>query len=173
MSIVTQVANRITGGKITKRSYDRRLERYLKTGQSESGDGEILTDAFLMSAGAWLTESSQKMATNQGTYNFDKANDFLGLWTQPGSKEGALENLRRDGYAILDTKLDSSIVSELSEKFAQAPCTLTSDKGTSLATGETVQVDLINPLAEKYALDTNYLLSESTVRNLLLDKGLL
>ena len=124
MSLLTQAADRVTGGRFTKRSYENRLGRYLETGQRESGDGEILTDAFLMSAGEWLTDSSRRMATGQGQYNFEKANDFLGLWSLPGSKEAALTNLRRDGYVILNTKLDPSIVSELAEKFAQAPCTL-------------------------------------------------
>ncbi|WP_353485447.1 hypothetical protein, partial [Haliscomenobacter sp.] len=146
MSLLTQVADRVTGGRLTKRSYEKRLERYLDTGQRQSGDGEILTDAFLMSAGEWLTESSQAMATGQGRYNFEKAHDFLGLWSQPGSKEAALTNLHRDGYAILDTKLDPGIISELTAKFAQAPCTLTSDKETSLAKGETVTVDFSHPL---------------------------
>ncbi len=76
MSLLTQVADRVTGGKLTKRSYDRRLERYLQTGRRESGDGEILTDAFLMSAGEWLTESSQAMAAGQGRYNFEEAHHF-------------------------------------------------------------------------------------------------
>jgi hypothetical protein len=173
MSLLTQAADRVTGGKLTKRSYDKRLERYLQTGRRESGDGEILTDAFLMSAGEWLTESSQAMAAGQGRYNFEEAHDFLELWSQPGSKETALTNLRRDGYAILETKLDPAIVSELAAKFAQAPCTLTSDKETSLAKGETVMVDLSSPLAEKYTVDTNFLLSEPTVRNMILDRGLL
>lgn len=173
MSLLGQVADRVSGGKLTKRSYDKRVARYLQTGRSESGDGEILTDAFLMSAGEWLTESSQAMAQQQGLYDFSHAQDFLGLWDQPGSKETALANLRRDGYAILDTKLDPNLVSELSAKFSQAPCTLTSDKKTSLAPGETVTVDMNEPLAEKYALDTHFLLSDQTVRKMLLDRGLL
>lgn len=173
MSVLGQVADRVSGGKLTKRSYEKRLERYLTTGQRESGDGEILTDAFLMSAGTWLTDSSRAMAAQQGRYDFSEARDFLSLWSQPGSKEDALARLHRDGYAILDTKLDPSIVSELSAKFSQAPCTLTSDKETSLAEGQTVTVDLANPLAEKYAVDTNFLLADSTVRNMLLDRGLL
>ena len=173
MSVLGKVADRVSGGKLTKRSYDKRLDRYVTTGDREQGDGEILTDAFLMSAGEWLTESSRAMAAQQGRYDFAQAHDFLGLWSNPGSKDTALTNLRRDGYAILDTKLDPSIVSELSAKFAQAPCTLTSDKETSLAAGETVTVDLVNPLAEKYAVDTNSLLSIPTVRSMLLDRGLL
>lgn len=173
MSLLTQAADRVTGGRFTKRSYENRLGRYLETGQRESGDGEILTDAFLMSAGEWLTDSSRRMASGQGQYNFEKANDFLGLWSLPGSKEAALTNLRRDGYVILNTKLDPSIVSELAKKFAQAPCTLISDKENALAKGETVTVDFSDPLAEKYTIDTNYLLSEPSVRNMLLDRGLL
>lgn len=173
MSLLGQVADKFSGGKLTKRSYDKRLSRYLETGQRKSGDGEILTDAFLMSAGEWLTQASETMSLQQGKYDFSSANDILGLWAKPGSKDSALQRLRRDGYAILDTKLDSATVSELSTKFEQAPCTLTSDKATSLAKGETVKVDLERPLAEKYAVDTNFLLSTPTVRNLLLDRGLL
>ena len=173
MSLFGQVADRVSGGKLTKRSYDKRLDRYSATGVSEKGDGEILTDAFLMSAGEWLTESSRALASKSGRYDFFKARDFLGLWSQPGSKDTALSNLRRDGYAILDTKLDPALVGELASKFSQAPCTLTSDKETTLAKGETVTVDLLNPLAEKYAVDTNFLLSDPTVRNMLLDRGLL
>ena len=173
MSLIGQVANRVSGGKLTKRSYDKRLNRYLETGQSEPGDGEVLTDAFLMSAGEWLTEASNSMQSQQGRYDFSQAQDYLGLWNQPGSKESALANLRRDGYAILDTKLDPQLVSELSAKFANAPCTLTSDKETSLAPGQAVTVNMEEPLAEKYAVDTHFLMSDPTVRKMLLDRGLL
>jgi hypothetical protein len=64
-------------------------------------------------------------------------------------------------------------VTELADAFAQAPCTLTSDKATSLAAGETVRVNLEAPLAEKYAVTTNALVQSNLVRSLLLDQGLL
>lgn len=173
MSVIAHVADRLSGGKLTKRDFEARLLRYAKTRTHEIGDGRALVDAFLKSAGVWLTEASQAWSRRTPKYDFSNAVDVLGLWREPGSMERALENLRAKGYAILDVALPASVVEKLSADFAKAPCTLTSDKGSSLAEHERVTVDLEHPLAEKYAVDTNALVQNPTVRELLLDRGLL
>jgi hypothetical protein len=132
-----------------------------------------LNDAFLKSAGAWLTEGSRDIATRNGRSDFAEAQDFLHLWQEPGSMERTLGQLNTDGYAILDTKLDPEIVKELSTYFASAPCTLTSDQELNMDPEDRVVVDFVNPLAVKYSVDTNTVLMNPTVRNMLLDRGLL
>ena len=173
MSLITQLADRATGGRITKRDFENRLDRYVTTGKSAPGDGEILNDAFLKSAGAWLTEGSREIATRNGRTDFSEAQDFLHLWQEPGSMERTLSQLNTDGYAILDTKFDPEIVNELSTYFASAPCTLTSDQELNMDPEDRVVVDFANPLAVKYSVDTNAVLMNATVRNMLLDRGLL
>lgn len=173
MSVLTQVADRISGGKLTKRDFEGRLERFARTGNTEDGDARALVDAFLKSGGEWLTDGSRAIAARTPKYDFSDAHDVLGLWNEPGSLESTLSALRRDGYAILDVELPAETVAALSNDFAQAPCTLTSDKSTALKPDERVIVDLRNPLAEKYAVDTNALVQNSTVRQLVLDRGLL
>lgn len=173
MSLISQLADRATGGRITKKDFENRLERYTNTGTGAPGDGEVLTDAFLKSAGLWLTDGAKRVAAKTGKADFSDANDFLHLWDQPGSMQRTLDHLDTHGYAILDTKLSPEIVTELSTYFAQAPCTLTSDKAVDLAPEDRVVVNMEKPLAEKYAVDTNAILSNATVRNMLLDRGLL
>ena len=173
MSLITQLADRATGGRITKRDFENRLDRYTTTGKSAPGDGEILTDAFLKSAGVWLSEGSRDIATRNGRSDFSDATDFLPLWQEPGSMERTLNQLNTDGYAILDTKFDPEIVQELSSYFASAPCTLTSDQELNMNPEDRVVVDLENPLAVKYSVDTNTILMNATVRKMLLDRGLL
>lgn len=173
MSVLTQVADRLSGGKLTKRDFDHRLAQFAETGTTQSGDSRALVDAFLMSGGEWLTDGSKKIASRTPKYDFSDARDVLGLWREPGSFDTALASLRRDGYAILDVDLPPEIVTSLSSDFQQAPCTLTSDKKTSLSPDQRVQVDMHNPLAEKYAVDTNALVQNPLVRDLLLDRGLL
>ena len=87
--------------------------------------------------------------------------------------ESALAQLTTDGYAILNTKLDPEIVQELATYFESAPCMLTSDQELNMDPEDRVVVDLENPLAVKYAVDTNAILMNATVRKLLLDRGLL
>ncbi len=173
MSLISQLADRATGGRITKRDFENRLERYTATGKSAPGDGESLTDAFLKSAGAWLSEGSREIATRNGRSDFSDAQDFLHLWQEPGSMERTLNQLNADGYAILDTKFDPEIVQELSTYFASAPCTLTSDQELNMAPEDRVVVDFENPLAVKYSIETNTVLMNATVRKMLLDRGLL
>lgn len=173
MSVLTYMADRLSGGKLTKRDFDSRLQRYAETSRRQEGDSRALVDAFLRSAGTWLTESSRAWAARTPRYDFSDAHDMLGLWQEPGSFDQTLAHLHRNGYAILDVDLPNETVESLSRDFAQAPCTLTSDKGSPLAPGETVIVDMANPLAEKYAVDTNVLIQNATVRELLLDRGLL
>jgi len=173
VSLISQLADRATGGRITRKDFHKRLDRYLATGESSSGDGEILLGAFLKSAGKWLTDGSHAVAVATGQSDFSGANNFLDLWQEPGSMERALGQLNSDGYAILDTKLSPEIVSELATYFSTAPCTLTSDQKLDLAPEDRVIVDMQNPLAEKYAVDTNAILLNATVRKLLLDRGLL
>jgi len=139
----------------------------------EAGDSRSLVDAFLKSGGEWLTEGSRTIATRTPKYDFSDAHDVLGLWRTPGSLETTLDALRRDGYAILDAELPAETVASLSRDFSHAPCTLTSDKEVGLGPNDRVQVDLANPLAEKYAVDTNALVQNPTVRQLVLDRGLL
>ncbi len=173
MSLISQLADRATGGRITKRDFENRLERYSATGKSAAGDAESLNDAFLKSAGAWLTEGSREIATRNGRSDFSDAEDFLHLWQEPGSMERTLNKLNSDGYAILDTKFSPEIVQELSSYFASAPCTLTSDEELNMAPEDRVVVDFENPLAVKYSVDTNTVLMNATVRKMLLDRGLL
>ncbi len=173
MSLITQLADRVTGGRLTKRDLENRLERYTTTGESAPGDGEILNDAFLKSAGTWLTEGSREIATRIGRSDLSDAEDFLHLWQEPGSMERTLNQLNTDGYAILNTKFDPEIVQELSSYFASAPCTLTSDQELNMDPEDRVVVDFANPLAVKYSVDTNTVLMNATVRKMLLDRGLL
>jgi hypothetical protein len=173
MSLITQLADRATGGRITKKDFRNRIERYQSTGQSLAGDGESLTDAFLKSAGVWLSEGSHEIATQNGRSDFSDAEDFLNLWQEPGSMERTLNQLNADGYAILDTKFDPQIVQELATYFASAPCTLTSDQELNMDPEDRVVVDFENPLAVKYSVDTNAVLMNATVRKMLLDRGLL
>jgi hypothetical protein len=173
MSLIAQLADRATGGRITKKDFRNRVERYQSTGQSLAGDGESLTDAFLKSAGVWLSEGSREIATQNGRSDFSDAEDFLHLWQEPGSMERTLSQLDTDGYAILDTKFDPEIVQELSTYFASAPCTLTSDQELNMDPNDRVVVDFENPLAEKYSVDTNVVLMNTAVRKMLLDRGLL
>jgi hypothetical protein len=173
MSVISQLADRATGGRITKRDFNKRLERYLSLGESVAGDGEILTDAFLKSAGVWLTTGSHEVAARNGRSDFSDAHDFLNLWQEPGSMERTLGQLNTDGYAILDTKISPEIVAELSSYFASAPCTLTSDQELNMTPEDRVVVDMENPLAVKYSVDTNAILLNATVRKMLLDRGLL
>jgi hypothetical protein len=173
MSLLTQLADRATGGRITKKDFRNRLERYQSSGESVTGDGESLTEAFLKSAGAWLSEGSRAIATQNGRSDFSNAEDFLHLWQEPGSMERTLNQLNTDGYAILDTKFDSEIVRELSTYFASAPCTLTSDQEVNMEPEDRVVVDFENPLAVKYSVETNTVLMNATVRKMLLDRGLL
>ena len=173
MSLISELADRATGGRITKNDFNKRLNRYLSTGQSRPGDGEILTDAFLKSAGHWLTEGSQVVAQTTGKSDFSQATDFLNLWREPGSMSRALGQLAQDGYTILDTRLNPEVVSELADYFATTPCTLTSDRDLGLAPDAQVIVDMENPLVEKYAVETNAILTHPTVRKLLFDQGLL
>lgn len=173
MSVLTHVADRVTGGRLTKRDFEQRLERYLSDGTSVPGDGESLNEAFLKSAGRWLTDASDRLRQSAPTYDFSTAEDVLGLWEQPGSMDKALGDLRRQGFALLDTSLSPDVVAQLSDFMASAPCTLTSDRGTSLAPGETVRVDFDAPLAEKYAVTTGALVGNDLVRRLMLDRGLL
>lgn len=173
MSLLAQLADRATGGRITKKDFRNRIERYQSTGQSLAGDGESLTDAFLKSGGVWLSEGSREIATQNGRSDFSDAEDFLHLWQEPGSMERTLSQLNTDGYAILDTKFDPEIVQELSAYFASAPCTLTSDQELNMDPNDRVVVDFENPLAEKYSVDTNSVLMNTKVRKMLLDRGLL
>lgn len=173
MSLISQIADRATGGRITKRDFQNRLKRYMATGKSAPGDGESLNDAFLKSAGAWLTVGSREIATRNGRSDFSDAEDILHLWQEPGSMERTLNQLHADGYAILDTKIDPEVVQELATYFASAPCTLTSDQEVNMAPEDRVVVDFENPLAVKYAVDTNAVLKSGTVRKMLLDRGLL
>lgn len=173
MSVIRQLGDRATGGRMTKKDFRNRLDRYQTTGLSSAGDGEILTDAFLKSAGAWLSEGSSEIATQIGRSDFSDAEDFLHLWQEPGSFERTLEQLNTDGYAILDTKISPEIVAELSAYFAAAPCTLTSDQELNVDSSDRFVVDLENPLAVKYSVDTNTILLNATVRKMLLDRGLL
>ncbi len=173
MATLSQLVDRVSGGRVTKRDFEARIERYLADGRRVDGDGEALVDAFLKSGGEWLTEASARVAQTQPTYDFQHANDVLGLWKEEGSFDQALAQLTRDGYAILDVRVPDETVAELSNYFAAAPCTLTSDSGSSLNAGETVQVNFEAPLAEKYAVTTNAVLQNATVRALLLDRGLL
>ena len=83
MSLISHLADRATGGRITKRDFKNRLERYTATGKSAPGDGESLTDAFLKSAGVWLSEGSRDIATRNGRSDFSNAEDFLHLWQEP------------------------------------------------------------------------------------------
>ena len=173
MATLSQLVDRVSGGRITKRDFESRIDRYVADGQRADGDGESLVDAFLKSGGEWLTEASARIAQTQPMYDFDRATDVLGLWREPGSFDRALAQLTKDGYAILDVRVPDATVAELSDYFADAPCTLTSDSGSSLSAGETVRVDFESPLAEKYAVTTDAVLQNATVRALLLDRGLL
>lgn len=173
MSVLSHVTDRMLGGRLTKRDFEQRFGRYLSHPLPQSGDGEALTEAFIKSGGSWLTEASERMAGTAPKYDFSSAENLLGLWRSPGSLEGALTDLETQGYALLDTKLDPTLVKELSAYFAGAPCTLTSDKGVRLGPGETVTVDFEQPLAEKYAVTTGALLGNSLVRRMMLDQGLL
>ena len=173
MSLISQLADRATGGRITKRDFENRLERYSATGKSAAGDAASLNDAFLKSAGAWLTEGSREIAIRNGCSDFSDAEDFLHLWQEPGSMERTLNQLNTDGYAILDTNFSPEIVQELATYFASAPCTLTSDQELNMAPEDRVVVDFANPLAVKYSVDTNTVLMNATVRKMLLDRGLL
>ena len=173
MSLISQLADRATGGRITKRDFENRLERYSATGKSDAGDAESLNDAFLKSAGAWLTEGSHEIATRNGRSDFSDAEDFLHLWQEPGSMERTLNQLNTNGYAILDTKFSPEIVQGLSSYFASAPCTLTSDEELNMKPEDRIVVDFENPLAVKYSVDTNTVLMNATVRKMLLDRGLL
>lgn len=173
MSAVGQFVDRLSGNRRTRQDFEARFDRYLQTGRSEAGDGEALLEAFLKSGGQWLTEASRQVASAGRTYDFADAEDTLMLWREAGSFDRALSDLTRDGYAVLDVRIPDGIVDELSGYFAEAPCTLTSDMGTSLATGETVTVDFDNPQAEKYAVTTDATLQSPTVRRLMLDRGLL
>jgi len=173
MSVLTQVADRLSGGKLTKRDFDHRLNHFAQTGTTRDGDARVLVDAFLKSGGEWLTDGSRMIASRTPKYDFSDARDVLGLWREPGSLEATLATLRRDGYAVLDVELPPETVAALSRDFEQAPCTLTSDKKTNLSPDERVRVDMTNPLAEKYAVDTNALVQNPLVRELLLDRGLL
>lgn len=173
MSLVTRTIDRLTGGRITKGDFDRRFDRYLTTGQWEPGDGEALLSAFLESGGTWLTDASRKLAVTGPSYDFAGAHDTLGLWSEPGAFDRALTELREQGFALLDVRIPDEVVDELAAYFAQAPCTLTSDRDVPLAPGETTTVDFANPLAEKYAVTTRATLASPTVRSLLLDRGLL
>lgn len=173
MSGLTQIADRLSGGRLTKRDFDSRFQRYRATGERREGDGEALVDAFLRSGGEWLSDASRTWAQDRPQYDFAEAHDVLGLWNEPGSFNQALDQLNRDGYAILDVTIPEHIVSELSDYFAQAPCTLTTDKTLSTPAGETFTVDFENPLAEKYSVNTDATVQNATVRELLLDRGLL
>ena len=173
MSVMRQIGDRATGGRITKNNFRNRLNRYSSTGEVVKGDGEILTDAFLKSAGLWLTQGSQDVAKRNGRSDFADAQDFLGLWHEPGSMKGTLDQLNTDGYAILDTKISPEIVADLASYFASAPCTLTSDQELNIALEDRVVVDMENPIAVKYSVDTNAVLLNATVRKMLLDRGLL
>lgn len=173
MSFMTRTLDRLTGGRLTRSEFEHRFDRYLASGVWESGDGESLLAAFLESGGTWLTEASEKVTASGVRYDFDEAVDTLGLWREPGSFDRALADLRAHGYALCDVLMPDSTVDELSAYFAQAPCTLTSDRPTTLAPGQTVTVDFENPLAEKYAVTTKATLDSPTVRSLMLDQGLL
>ena len=173
MSVLTQVADRVSGGRLTRKNFEQRLDRYLSDGQPRTGDGESLNEAFLKSAGRWLTEASERMKATSPRYDFEGAQDVLGLWNAPGSLDKALGDLRRQGFALLDTSLAPEIVAQLSDFMASAPCTLTSDQSVTLAPGETVTVDFDQPLAEKYAVTTAALLDNDLIRRMMLDRGLL
>lgn len=173
MSLMTRTVDRLTGGRLTRGEFERRFDRYLKSGQWEEGDGESLLNAFLESGGTWLTEASRRVAAQGVHYDFEHAHDTLGLWAEPGSFDRTLSDLRADGYALCDVMIPDATVDELSAYFAQAPCTLTSDRPTGLAPGETVTVDFESPRAEKYAVTTKATLASPTVRALMLDQGLL
>jgi len=173
MSLVTRTLDRITGGRLTKGDFDRRFDRYLATGQWEEGDGEALLSAFLESGGTWLTDASRRVTAAGPSYDFSGARDTLGLWSEPGSFDRALSELHEQGFALLDVRIPDAVVDELAAYFAEAPCTLTSDREVPLAPGETTTVDFTSPLAEKYAVTTRATLNSATVRSLLLDRGLL
>jgi len=173
MSLLTHLADRATGGRVTKNDFVKRLNRYTTTRASAPGDGESLNEAFLKSGGVWLSEGSREIAAQTGNADFTDARDYLNLWSKPGSMHKALEELDQRGYTILDTQLDPSLVSELAAYFQQAPCTLTSDRDLGLPEDARVTVDMENPLAEKYSVDTNAILANPTVRKMLLDRGLL
>lgn len=173
MATLSQLVDRVSGGRVTKRDFEARIERYAADGHRVAGDGEALVDAFLKSGGEWLSDAARRIAASQPTYDFDQATDVLGLWREEGSFDRALAQLTKDGYAILDVRVPDATVTELSDYFSNSPCTLTSDSGSSLADGQTVRVDFDAPLAEKYAVSTDAVLQNATVRALLLDRGLL
>lgn len=173
MSVVSRTLDRLTGGRHIRTEFEERFETYLASGQWHEGDGESLLSAFLQSGGAWLTAASDRVTALGQAYDFDEAVDTLGLWAQPGSFDRALADLTRDGYALCDVTMPDAVVDDLSSYFAQAPCTLTSDRPTGLGPGQTVTVDFADPMAEKYAVTTKATLDSPTVRSLLLDQGLL
>ena len=173
MSVFTQVADRLTGGRLTHREFESRLSEFLDAGQARQGDGQVLNDAFSKSGGRWLTQASLDLSSKFPSYDFSDARDELGLWKAPGSLEKTLQALNDQGYAVLDTKLSPERIDELREALAAAPCTLTSDTPTELTEHETVSVDFENPRAVKYSIDTGHLIANPTIRRMILDRGLL
>ena len=173
MSVLGQIVDRMSGGRLTKHDLEGRINRYMHSGERSEGDGEALVDAFLKSGGTWLTDASARLRQSRPSYDYSAARDVLGLWRAPGSFDKTLDQLTRDGYAILDVRIPVEVINELSEYFSTAPCTLTSDAGAKLPDGETTTVDFTNPAAEKYDVTTGAVLQSSTVRSLLLDRGLL
>jgi len=167
------MADRVSGGRLTRKDFEQRFERYLTDGTAREGDGEALNEAFLKSGGRWLSDASQKLASSAPSYDFSAAEDVLGLWNAPGSMDKALGDLGRQGFALLDTTLSSDMVRQLSDFCASAPCTLTSDQAVALGAGETVTVDFESPLAEKYAVTTGALVGNELIRRMMLDRGLL
>ena len=173
MSVLTQMADRVSGGRLTRKDFEQRFERYLTGGTAHKGDGEALNEAFLKSGGRWLSDASRKLASSAPSYDLSGAEDVLGLWNTPGSMDKALGDLGRQGFALLDTTLSSDLVQQLSDFCASAPCTLTSDQAVGLGAGETVTVDFESPLAEKYAVTTGALVGNELIRRMMLDRGLL
>ena len=167
-----RLRTRVTGPRVRRR-FDRRIDEFIRTGESLPGDGDLLNEAFLVSGGRALSNASSRMQAHQRLYSYSNAEDFLGLWRVPGSLDRALGDLRSQGFALLDTSLPADTVQQLTAFMSSAPCTLTSDKETSLGARETVQVDFSTPLAEKYAITVSALLKNSLIRRMLLDKGLL
>ena len=173
MSVLTRMADRVSGGRLTRKAFEQRLERFLTDGTTREGDGEALNEAFLKSGGRWLSDASRKLASSAPSYDLSGAEDVLGLWKTPGSMGKALGDLGSQGFALLDTTLSSDVVQQLSDFCASAPCTLTSDQAVGLEASETVTVDFESPLAEKYAVTTGALVGNELIRRMMLDRGLL
>ncbi len=167
------IRNRITWerGRRKARQFPARFEEWLIRPSYNPGDPEKLLAAFLHSGGSALSSASEKSATRSERYAFDDKPSSIGLHSGSHDYKHALTHLRKEGFAILPWRLDDSWVEKLSQHLEKPKMTLKSDD--PMLNGKSADLDLDDPLVEKYDVPLSHILTSPHAVELMLDRGVM